>query len=107
MITETRDPRANGTPDTYRVAPASSAAVRCFDSRLGSCREVKFQALDDDSQTLVIAIGDSDAVGTTGAARGVTLAPGAVLVETWIDPYDWYVATSGDSSHGVAVTATK
>ena len=89
------------------MAPSSAISVRCFNEQIGVCREVKFQALDDDSQTNVIAIGDAAAVATTGAARGQTLEPGAAMIENWIDPYDWFVATEGDSKHGVKVTATK
>ena len=106
-IQDRKSDRAGALPDTFRVAPANTTPVRCFDSQLGVCREVKFQALDDNSQTNVIAIGDSDAVATSGAARGQTLKPGATMVENWIDPRDWYVATEGDSKHGVSVTATK
>lgn len=103
----TRARNSAGLPDTFRVAPSSTVPVRCFDSQIGVCREVKFQALDDDSQTNVIAIGDAAGAATSGAARGQTLKPGATLVERNIDPFSWFVATEGDSSHGVSVVATK
>lgn len=96
-----------GIPNTFRVAPASTISVRCFGSRQGSCREVIFQALDDDSQTNVVSIGDSAASATAGSARAITRGPGKALTMNWIDPYDWYVATEGDSSHGISVTAIK
>ena len=103
----TRSRNYTGLPDTFRVAPASTVPVRCFDSQIGVCREIKFTALDDDSQTNVVAVGDSAVVATTGAARGQPLKPGATMIEHWIDPWNWYVATEGDSKHGVSVTATK
>ncbi len=105
MITYTRDPRATGTPDTFRVAPANTTPVRCFGSDIGLCREVVFVALSEN--TTVIVLGDPDSNATSGNERGIALAAGAVYVAVWINPYDWYVATDGDSTNGVSVTATK
>ena len=103
----TLSPTLGGTPNTYTVRPANTTAVRCFGSRLGRCREVIFYALDDNSQSTAITIGDSSANATAGNAQGTTRGPGEALVLNDIDPYDWYVATDGDSNHGVTVEATK
>lgn len=101
----TLSPTLDGTPDTFRIAPTDTTPVRCFDSRKGKCREVKFVAFGEN--TTVIVIGDADGNATSGNARGVELGAGAVHIEPWIDPYDWYVGTDGDSTNGVSVTVTK
>lgn len=99
--------RAGGLPFTFSVRPSNTTPVRCFDSQLGSCRAVVFEALDDDGQTNVISVGDSSANATTGSGQGVGRKPGAVWVEKDIDPWDFFMASEGDSKHGLKVTATK
>jgi len=101
----TRIENYTGTPGTYRVAPSTTIPVRCFATQIGVCREVVFSAFSEN--TNIITIGDTSGNATSGNEQGIALKPGAVLVANWIDPYDWYVATQGDSTHGVAVTVTK
>ena len=101
----TRAANYSGLPGTFRAAPVDTTPVRCFGSQIGTYREVVFSAFS--LNTTVVTIGDSDAAATSGNERGIPLAAGAVYVAVWIDPYDWYVATDGDSTNGVSVTVTK